>query len=256
LQFKVQISKFKVKGLTFNIQHSTLNGMASLIITGANGNLGITVVKRLLKDGYHLHAAVGHSGEKNLPRDGRLEISQPDLLSEEESRKFVEYTVVKYPDIQAAILLVGGFAMGNIKDTRKTDLDKMINLNFYTAFNIVRPLLAHFMGRPGGGGQFILVGARPGLVAAAGKEFFAYSMSKSMIFKLAEFINAEGKSSEVTATVIVPSTIDTDANRRAMPDADFSKWVPPENVADAISFSLSETGRMTRESVIRLYNRS
>jgi NAD(P)-dependent dehydrogenase (short-subunit alcohol dehydrogenase family) len=230
--------------------------MASLIITGANGNLGITVVKRLLKDGYHLHAAVGHSGEKNLPRDGRLEISQLNLLSEEESKKFVEYSIVKYPDLQAAVLLVGGFAMGSLRETEKTDLDKMINLNFYTAFHIVRPLLTHFLSRPGNGGQFILMGARPGLLASAGKDFFPYSMSKAMIFKLAEFINAEGQDKEVTATMIVPSTIDTAANRRAMPDADFSKWVPAENIADAISFALSETGRMSRDSVIRLYNRS
>jgi len=230
--------------------------MASLIITGANGNLGLIVVKRLLKDGYHLHAAVGHSGEKNLPRDGRLEISQIDLMSEEESKKFVEYSIVKYTDLQAAVLLVGGFAMGNIKDTRKSDLDKMINLNFYTAFHIVRPLLAHFLSRPGSGGQFILMGARPGLEADAGIDFFPYSMSKAMIFKLAEFINAVGKEKEVTATVIVPSTINTEANRKEMPDEDFSKWVPAETMADAISFSLSETGRMTRDSVIKLYNRS
>lgn len=230
--------------------------MASLIITGANGNLGPTVIKRLLKDGYHLHAAVGHSGEKKLPRDGRLEISQPDLFSEEESKKFVDYSIIKYPDLQAAVLLAGGFAMGNIKDTRKSDLDKMINLNFYSAFHIVRPLLAHFLTRPGNRGQFILMGARPGLEADAGTDFFPYSMSKAMIFKLAEFINAVGKEKEVTATVIVPSTINTEANRKEMPDADFSEWVPAENVADAISFALSETGRMTRDSVIKLYNRS
>ena len=77
-----------------------------------------------------------------------------------------------------------------------------------------------------------------------------------MIFKLAESINAEGKDKGVTAIVIVPSTIDTEANRKAMPNADFSKWVPAENIADAISYSLSDTGRMLRESVIKIYNRS
>ena len=81
-------------------------------------------------------------------------------------------------------------------------------------------------------------------------------MSKAMIFKLAEHINAEGGDKGVTATVIVPSTIDTEANRKAMPQADFSKWVPAENIADTISFSLSETGSMMRESVIKVYNRS
>jgi NAD(P)-dependent dehydrogenase (short-subunit alcohol dehydrogenase family) len=229
--------------------------MSSLIITGANGNLGIAVVNRLLKDGYHILAAAGHSGAGNLPHDPGLEISEVDLLNEEQAQKFVESSLQINPDIQAAVLLVGGFAMGKLADTRKADLDKMINLNFYTAYNIVRPLLAHFLKQPQGG-RFILVGSRPGLNPADGKDFFAYSFSKGMIFKLAEFINVEGKGKGVTASVIVPSTIDTEANRKAMPDTDFSKWVPAANIADAISFSLSETGLMLRESVIKIYNRS
>ncbi|MCK9398683.1 MAG: SDR family NAD(P)-dependent oxidoreductase [Bacteroidales bacterium] len=229
--------------------------MASLIITGANGNLGLAVVHRLLKDGYHILAASGHGGAGNLPHHEKLEIREVDLLNEEEARNFAKIVLQCNTDLQAAILLVGGFAMGKLADTGKADLDKMINLNFYTAYHLVRPLLSHFISRPQGG-QFILVGSRPGLNAADGKDFFAYSMSKAMIFKLADFINAEGKDKSVTATVIVPSTIDTETNRKSMPGADFSKWVPAENIADAISFSLSDTGRMMRESVIKVYNRS
>jgi NAD(P)-dependent dehydrogenase (short-subunit alcohol dehydrogenase family) len=229
--------------------------MASLIITGANGNLGLTVVNRLLKDGFHLLAVSGRAGAGKLPHNEKLQISEVDLLNEEETQKFAETSIKINPDIQAAVLLVGGFAMGKLAETKKADLDKMINLNFYTAFHLVRPLLSHFLSRPQGG-QFILVGSRPGLNAADGKDFFAYSLSKAMIFRLAEYINAEGKDKGVTATVIVPSTIDTEANRKAMPNADFTRWVPAGNIADAISFSLSETGRMLRESVIRIYNRS
>lgn len=229
--------------------------MASLIITGANGNLGLSVVNRLLKDGYHLLAASGKLGAGELPRNKKLEISEVDLLIEKDAQKFVESSLQKNPDIEAAVLLVGGFATGKLMGTKKSDLEKMIDLNFYTAFNIVRPLLAHFL-KHQQGGHFILVGARPGMNAADGKDFFAYAMSKAMIFKLAEFINAEGKAKGVTATVIVPSTIDTETNRKAMPNADFSKWVPAEKIADAISYSLSETGRMFRESVIKIYNRS
>ena len=229
--------------------------MASLIITGANGNLGTAVVNRLLKDGYHIIAASAHGRVGNLPDHKHLDSRQVDLSNEDQARNFVKTALHLSPDLQAAVLLVGGFAAGKLAETNKADLDKMINLNFYTAYHLVRPLLVHFLNRPQGG-QFILVGSRPGLNAADGKDFFAYFMSKAMIFKLAEFINAEGKDKGVTATVIVPSTIDTEANRKAMPGADFSKWVPAGNIADAISFSLSETGRMTRESVIKIYNRS
>ena len=229
--------------------------MPSLIITGANGNLGLSVVNRLLKDGYHILAVSGHSGAGNLPLHEKLEMREVDLLNEEQVQNFADDAFQSNPDLQAAVLLVGGFAAGKLVDTGKAELDKMINLNFYTAYHIVRPLLSHFLNRPRGG-QFILVGSRPGLNAADGKDFFAYSMSKAMIFKLAEFINAEGRDKGVTATVIVPSTIDTEANRKAMPQADFSKWVPADKIADAISFSLSETGRMMWESVIKIYNRA
>jgi NAD(P)-dependent dehydrogenase (short-subunit alcohol dehydrogenase family) len=229
--------------------------MASLIITGANGNLGVAVVNRLLKDGYNIIAASGHGRVGNLQDHKNLDSRQVDLSDEDQARNFVKTVLQLSPDIQAAVLLVGGFAMGKLADTNKAELDKMISLNFYTAYHLVRPLLSHFLSRPQGG-QIILVGSRPGLNASDGKDFFAYSMSKAMIFKLAEFINAEGKDKGVTATVIVPSTIDTEANRKSMPNADFSKWVPAGNIADAISFSLSETGRMMRESLIKVYNRS
>jgi NAD(P)-dependent dehydrogenase (short-subunit alcohol dehydrogenase family) len=229
--------------------------MSSIIVTGATGNLGLAVVNRLFKDGYQLQAAVGNSGTGGLPANENLKISEVDLLDEKQAQSFVEKSLMKQPDIKAAVLLVGGFAMGKLADTKKDDLNRMIDLNFYTAYNVVRPLLAYFLGRPGGG-QFILVGSRPGLNAADGKDFFAYSLSKAMIFKLAEFINAEGKDKSVTATVIVPSTIDTETNRKAMPNADFSKWVPAENIADAISFALSDTGGMLRDNIIKIYNRS
>ena len=229
--------------------------MASLIITGANGNLGLAVVNRLLEDGYHLLAASGQVGAGSLPDNERLDVIEVDLLDEEKAHQFAESCLQKHNDIQAAVLLVGGFAMGNLTGTDKAGLQKMIDLNFYSAYHIVRPLLKHFLSRPEGG-RFILIGSRPGLNAEAGKDFFAYSLSKAMIFKLAEFINAEGNGKDVSATVIVPSTIDTPANRKSMPGADFSKWVPAKNIAEAISFSLSETGNMIRDNVIRIYNKS
>jgi NAD(P)-dependent dehydrogenase (short-subunit alcohol dehydrogenase family) len=77
-----------------------------------------------------------------------------------------------------------------------------------------------------------------------------------MVFKLAEFINAEGKGKNVTATVIVPSVIDTEANRKAMPDADFSAWVKPDDIAEAIAFCLTPAGRTVREHIIKMYNRA
>jgi NAD(P)-dependent dehydrogenase (short-subunit alcohol dehydrogenase family) len=82
----------------------------------------------------------------------------------------------------------------------------------------------------------------------------AYALSKSLIFRLAELINADSRQSHVHATVIVPSTIDTAANRQSMPDAEFNKWVPAASIADTIAYLLTDSGSMLREGVIKVYN--
>lgn len=228
--------------------------MSTLIITGANGNLGQVVTKHLINKGNHI-IAVGMADDKSLPPDPHLEFHAIDLLDHDQAAQLVNESARKYPDFNAAVLLAGGFAMGSLEETTEEMLDKMIDINFKTAFNVVRPLLSYFKSKPGGG-KFILIGSRPGQKSEQGKAMFAYALSKAMIFKLAEFINVEGKDKNVSATVIVPSTIDTPANRAAMPDADFSKWVPAENIAEAISFSLSETGKMVKDHIINIYNNS
>jgi nucleoside-diphosphate-sugar epimerase len=85
--------------------------MSSIIITGANGNLGLAVVNRLLKDGYQLQAAVGNSGTGSLPANKNFEASEVDLMNEAEAKAFVEKSLKKHTDIKAAVLLVGGFAI-------------------------------------------------------------------------------------------------------------------------------------------------
>lgn len=228
--------------------------MSSIIITGANGNLGQTVTSHLLDNGHHI-LAVGMASDKSLPPHKNLEFHPVDLLDKEQTDQFIKAVILKNSDLTAAILLAGGFAMGSLEETDEESLDKMIRLNFLTAFNIAKPLLTYFKSRSDGG-RFILIGSRPGQKSEQGKAMFAYALSKAMIFKLAEFINAEGKDKNISATVIVPSTIDTPANRAAMPDTDFSKWVPAENIAEAISFSLSETGKMIHNQIINIYNKS
>ena len=229
--------------------------MSTIILTGANGNLGPTVARRLLKDGYRIIATIGSHGSGELTEGHMFEIKQVDLMNGSQTREFIKSVINQYPDLQAAVLLVGGFAMGNLSEISEEMLNKMIRLNFLTAFNMVRNLLPFFLDRPEGG-QFVLMGSRPGLNPKQGKNFFGYTISKSMVFSLADIINTEGKDKNVSATVIVPSIIDTKENRQNMPEADFSNWVPADVVADTISFTLSETGRMMRETVIKIYNKS
>ena len=131
----------------------------------------------------------------------------------------------------------------------------MFALNFDTAYFVARPVFEQMLKQPNGG-KIILIGSRPGLNPKDGKGSLAYALSKSLIFRLAEILNAEGSAKNVTASVIVPSTIDTEVNRKEMPDKDFTAWVKPEQIADAMLFICSEQGNPLRETVLKVYNRA
>jgi NADP-dependent 3-hydroxy acid dehydrogenase YdfG len=225
--------------------------MKTILITGAAGNLGKSVVEQLHKSGYSILATVGFDHElalfSHLPN---VKSSLLNVLDTSNVNEFLEENT----DIHTAILLVGGYAGGSIHQADLAQIEKMFQLNFVTAFNIVKPLLANF--EENGSGQFIFIGARPSLNPEEGKNVFAYSLTKSLIFKMAELVNAEGKNKGISASVIVPSIIDTALNRNSMPEADFSKWVTPEAIAKTIEFVLSDEGKMLSEPIMKIYNQS
>jgi NAD(P)-dependent dehydrogenase (short-subunit alcohol dehydrogenase family) len=107
-----------------------------------------------------------------------------------------------------------------------------------------------------GSGRIFLIGSRQGLNILKGKGALAYSLSKSLLFRLAELLNAEAKGKNVVVSVIVPSTIDTPQNRESMPDADFSSWVTASQIADIIYFYSSGESSAIREPVIKVYGMS
>lgn len=226
----------------------------NIIITGASGNLGKDVVKKLSDLGYRLHVTTGSHGNGSFDELPLVSAQSVDLTDVNAALAFVSDTIAKAGSVQAGIFLVGAYAPGNLKETNDDDIEKMMQLNFFTAFHLVKPLMTLF--KEQGGGQFIFIGAKPALIAKQGAGNFAYALSKSMLFKMAEMINAEGESQNITATMIVPSTIDTPSNREAMPKADFTKWIPAADIAESIAFVLSETGKKMRQTVIKLYNQA
>lgn len=228
--------------------------MKTILITGAAGNLGGAVVKRFLDDGMHVTAIVGKRDPKDFIQHKNLLSHSIDLLDQEAVESIISDTSSKGFEISAGVLLVGGFAMGGVKDTSNEDLKKMYDLNFITALNVVRPLLQHFE-QQSQGGQFVFIGTKPSLKPDEGKIMMAYALSKSLVFNLSEFINASYPAGNITSHVVVPGTMDTPANRNSMPDADFNKWISTEKVADVIAFALSDTGKMLNESVIKIYNK-
>jgi NAD(P)-dependent dehydrogenase (short-subunit alcohol dehydrogenase family) len=227
--------------------------MKNVIITGANGNLGTAVTKLFLDKEYHVIATVeSESAKSAVAIHKNLEVFVVNLTNEEETSRFIQSCIEKNDSIDAALLLVGGFAPGNISVTSGTDLHHQIALNFETAYYCTRPLFAHMMDK--NRGKIVFIGARPAIMASQGHGLLAYSLSKSLLFKLSEFLNEEARGKNVTASVIVPSTLDTPLNRKYMPDTDPDNWVKPAAIAETLEFLISEKSDALRETVIKIYN--
>jgi NAD(P)-dependent dehydrogenase (short-subunit alcohol dehydrogenase family) len=223
-------------------------GDKHVLITGAGGNLGKTVVPEFLKQGYHVLATVSPGKTPGIehPRLTPYEINLTDEAAVAELMQKLD------EPLHAALLLAGGFQPGKLAGTSGADLEKMVSLNFYTAGFMARSVFEKMVHQPDGG-RIIMVGARPALYASEGKHAVAYSLSKSLVFKLAEILNAEGHSKNVITSVIVPGTIDTPANRTDMPDADFSTWVSPQSIAETMLFLCSDKAKSWREPVIKMF---
>ncbi|HJW30231.1 MAG TPA: SDR family NAD(P)-dependent oxidoreductase [Saprospiraceae bacterium] len=226
----------------------------TILITGANGHLGREVLPILHSDG---HSIIAVTGSKAIPEGLEKEavkLERVNLFEEAETNAFIRKTIEENPDLDAAVLLAGGYAPGSMEETDEASIDQQITLNFKTAWFVVKPVLEHFKQRKEG--QFIFIGARPAILPEAGKHNVAYALSKSLLLSLAEIINAEGKPYGITASVIILSTLDTYANRKEMPGADYANWVPPADVADTIRFVLSDAGKKLRQPVYKLFNKA
>lgn len=207
--------------------------MQHILITGAFGNLGKAVVKNVLEKDYMVSACI--SKNDLVPeQQTNIDYYVLDLTDADACKILCNEVGTKYSQINDAVLTVGGFIPGNVDAVTKADFDKMILLNFTTAFNLVQPLLKQ-MKKQEKGGTIILIGSEPGLDGAKASGSVAYGFSKSLLFRLAELINAEGQGKNISAHVVVPTTMDTPQNRAAMPNADFSKWATTDSIAQEIA---------------------
>ncbi len=226
--------------------------MNHIIVTGASGNLGQAVVKKFLRENYQVTGTLIPNDHIAIDSQGKyFETAVVDLMQEEAAAHFIDKLVVKYKKIDVVVLTVGGFAMGNIHNTSTADISKQYKLNFETAYHIARPVFAQMMKQ--GSGRIFLIGSRPGADMKNSKGMVAYGLGKSLLFRLAELMNEEAAGTNIVTSVVVPSIIDTPANRESMPTADFSKWVTPAAIADVIYFHCTEEGAVLRDPVIKVY---
>lgn len=220
------------------------------IITGASGNLGKACVHRFLDNGYDIIATVSPGKSLGYDVPDNVVVEQVDLTSESDTLQFIENASKR--TIDCALLLVGGFGMGGIDETDNEQLNKMFKLNFFTAYHCARPLFQN-MQEQQNGGRIVVVGSKPAQQAKEGKNAVAYALSKSLVLELAKILNATSNSSKVVTHAVVPGIIDTEANRKSMPNADFSDWVTPEAIAENMLWLCSDKARPMRGGVLNLY---
>ncbi len=222
----------------------------NIIITGAGGNLGKAVVDKFKREGYRIIALV--EPNKNRTVEGADFQYEVNVTSEDSVADFIGQYQSQHGSLDALALLVGGFAMGGIEEVTQDDFEKMITLNFFSAFHLAKGFLKLFNEQ--GKGTFLFVGARPALVTADGAGVMPYAFSKKLVIALAETIGQQTKGTAIRSHIFVPSIIDTPPNRQAMADADFEKWVKPSEIADTMHFAVENSA--LRSTTFKLYGQS
>ncbi len=209
--------------------------MRTILITGASGGLGGAVV-----------AAFRAAGDRVV------EASHPafDLTRPEEAARAV---TAAGPDLAALIHLVGGYAGGTLVAETSDDVwRRMQTLNLDAAFYATRAAVPGLSARPGG--RIVLIGARPAVEPVAG--LAAYAVAKAGVVALARTLALELAPRQATCNVVLPSVIDTPANRAAMPQADFSRWVQPAALAGVIAWLASPAAGDINGAVVPVYGRA
>ena len=227
-----------------------------VLITGATGDFGPFVARafaaagaRLAPTARKLEQAQALAAELGLGDDRALPYAV-DVTQSASVAAWVAAIMAKWGRIDVLVNIAGGYRPGKpVAEMEETDLDFMFNLNARSAFVTCRAVLPHMLAQ--GSGRIINIGAKAGL--QAGRKSTAYAVSKAAVLRLTEALSAEVREQNINVNAVVPSTINTLANREAQPNADTSKWVKPEELAAVILFLASDAASAIHGAQIPVY---
>ncbi|MBF2055474.1 MAG: SDR family oxidoreductase [Candidatus Sericytochromatia bacterium] len=223
-----------------------------ILITGGCGGLGRAVVKAFAQAGHSVTVVDAHPPSESLAAEwsaaGDIRFQALNILDRQAVQQLAEAT----PKLDVLINLIGGFAMGPLESISAEDLNHQLNLNLHSTFNMSQAFLPQL--KAADAGRIVNVGARQALLGGPGVT--AYALSKAAVVNFTQSLAQEVKDTALTVNAVVPSTIDTPANRSSMPDADFDKWVRPEDLAAVIGFLASPAARAVSGAIIPVYHKA
>jgi NAD(P)-dependent dehydrogenase (short-subunit alcohol dehydrogenase family) len=220
-----------------------------IVVTGALGALGKVVAASALKRGARV-AGVDHAASHVAATPNRIELGSVDLTDAAQAGNAIDAAASHFGKLDALINIAGGFAFETIAEGDPKTWQRMYALNVLTALNSSRSAIPYLAASPSG--RIVNVGAMGALQAGSGMG--AYAASKAGVHRLTEALAAEWKG-RITVNAVLPSTIDTPANRASMPRADFGKWVTPQELADVILFLASDAASAVTGALIPVSGR-
>ena len=220
----------------------------TLVITGGHGVLGRAVLEAAVAEGLNV-AVIDHARGEAVP-DGVLEFGGVDLTDGAAAEQAMKAVIERFGRIDALLNIAGGFVWQTVDDAEPA-WDRMYALNVSTALNATRAALPHL--KRSDEGRIVNVGAAGAVKSAAGMG--AYAASKSGVHRLTESLAEELKPTSVTVNAVLPSILDTDQNRKDMPDADPAKWVQPADLARVMLFLASPDSRAITGALIPVTGR-
>jgi NAD(P)-dependent dehydrogenase (short-subunit alcohol dehydrogenase family) len=219
------------------------------LVTGANGGLGTHVTKTLLDAGF-LVTGIAPKIQAHDFDHPHFTALPATLNNIDEARKAAETVITHFGKIDLLAHTVGGFAGGQtVADTDDATWQRMFDMNVNSTFHILRAVIPYM--RAAKRGRIVAIGSRA--AESPGAKVGAYSASKAAVVSLVRTVAIENKDLGITANVILPGTIDTPANRAAMPGADVSTWVEPESMASLILWLASDGGKDVTGAAIPVY---
>jgi NAD(P)-dependent dehydrogenase (short-subunit alcohol dehydrogenase family) len=225
-----------------------MNGKV-IVITGALGALGRVVAQTAAIRGARV-AGIDHAPSQAAATTDRIELGGVDLSDGAQATKAIDAAARHFGRLDALINIAGGFTFETVAEGDIKSWQRMHALNLLTAVNASHAALPHLAKSPAG--RIVNIGAMGALQAGAGMG--PYAASKAGVHRLTEALAAEHKG-KITVNAVLPSTIDTAANRASMPKSDFSKWVTPQELAEVILFLVSDAASAVTGALIPVAGR-